>query len=65
MHDMPAQPTFPLYDRLLDGKLTELLLEWQADEVPTEEMAYRLRDRGVVVHSRTVRRWIEKIEAAS
>lgn len=67
MHDMPPgpQPTFPLFDRLLEGTLTKRLVDWQGDDLSSEEMAFRLRELGCVVSAGTVRRWLQQIEAAS
>lgn len=62
MHDV-AQSPFPLYDRLLGGKLTEYLLQWQAEGVSSTEMAWKLRDLDVKVHPVTVQRWLNKIES--
>lgn len=59
-----AQPTFPLYDRLLNGKLTQLLADWQAEGLSATAMAFELRDRDCVVSPETVRRWLHQLEAA-
>lgn len=63
MHDV-AQQTFPLYDRILKGTLTQRLIDWREEDVSIEEMTFRLRDLDVVVSSMTVRRWLQEIEAA-
>lgn len=63
MHGMAQQPTFPLYDRILGGRLTQLLLEWQAEGESTTEMTWKLRELDVHVHPMTVKRWLDKIDA--
>ncbi len=61
---MARQPTFPLYDRLLDGQLGSLLLGWRAEGVPITEMTFRLRERDVRVAPETVRRWLRQLDQA-
>ena len=54
---MPTASTFPLYDRILKGTLTGLLEEWRAEGVTYDEIAERLRGRGVQTTRSTVQRW--------
>lgn len=55
---MARRPLFPLYDRILDGKLAALLTGWRAEGLSHEEITGRLRsDHEIVVTSETVRRW--------
>lgn len=70
MGPMPMASTFPLYDRLLDGELPGLLAEWRAASVSFDEIADRLRAKGVQASRSTVNRWcrdlgIETARAAS
>lgn len=55
--------TYPLYDRILNGRLGELLMGWRDEGASPNEMAYRLRDRGVTVSPDTVRRWLKTLDA--
>lgn len=50
---------FPLYDRLLDGRLADILRDLIADQgLSYEEATYRLRsEHEVEVSKSTVRRW--------
>lgn len=60
---MPSRSTFDLHDALLDGELTKNLRTWRAETPPVsyDEIAVRLRDRGVVTTSETVRRWFNQL----
>lgn len=66
---MAPSNTFHLYDRILNGELTTLLLRWRDQSVSFDEQAFRLRAHGVTVSRETVRRWAaalaEPDEAAS
>lgn len=58
--DVPRgrQPMLPLVDRLLDGKLEELLTEMRADEQSYDTIARRLHaEHDIDVTGETVRRW--------
>lgn len=58
-----AADTYPLYDRLLDGKLGDVLLGWRDEGIKNPEIAYRLRsEHEIVVSTETVRRWLHKLE---
>lgn len=51
--------TYNAWDRALDGTLTKLLLDWDAEGLPPEEIGYRLRSEYDVKVSRsTVSRWL-------
>lgn len=54
---MPKASTFPLYDRITGGKLTQLLTDWRAEGVSFDVMAERLRDMGIAASRSTVNRW--------
>lgn len=58
---MARTPTFHLYDRLMNGRLADTILAWQAEGVTFDEIAFRLRAEGVVVSRETVRRWFKQI----
>jgi hypothetical protein len=61
---MPATNTFPLVDRILDGRLTQRLTEWRAEGLSFTAIALRLHDdHGIDVTHETVRRWLKGIEA--
>lgn len=55
---MARTGTFPLYDRIMEGKLSALLTEWRAEGASYQEVAHRLRDHDINVSHETVRRWI-------
>lgn len=57
-----AQATFPLYDRILGGTLTQKLVEWTAEGESSTEIAWKLRELDVFVSPMTVKRWLNKIE---
>ena len=63
---MARTSTYPLVDRLLDGKLAETLSAWEAQGDGIEEITYRLRsEHDVVLSTSTVRRWLEKVRDAA
>lgn len=68
---MARTGTYPVYDRLLDGRLGDTLLGWKAEGTSVEDMAFRLRlDHDIKVSVSTVHRWLgiaetEAAEAAS
>lgn len=57
MAHMAPPSTFDLYDRLLNGRLTNLLADGRAGGLSFEDIAFRLRSEGVEVSASTVRRW--------
>lgn len=60
---MGTKSTYELYDRILGGRLGDLLSEWR-DEVPRpsfETMARRLVAHDVDVTGETVRRWTKEL----
>lgn len=60
---MGAQETFPLYDRILDGRLGEMLADWRGEDPRPSwaEISYRLRDHDIIVTAETVRRWAARL----
>lgn len=63
--DVPRgrQPILPLVDRLLDGKLAELLSAMRADDQSYDSIARRLHvDHDIDVTGETVRRWCIDLE---
>lgn len=60
---MSRHSSFELYDRILGGTLTSLLLAWRADGVTLDEQSLQLRDHGVTVSRETVRRWQAAVAA--
>lgn len=59
MLGVPGQPTFPLYDQVLNGRLEEILRRYRERGVSTYE-AHRLlgTDHGITPSHRTVARWM-------
>lgn len=56
---MARRSTFPIYDRVLDGRLEGLLRAWRTDGLSYVEIAWKLRsEHGIEVAPETVRRWI-------
>lgn len=63
---MSRTSTYPLVDRLLDGKLGEILLAWEREGDKPESIAYRLRsEHDVVISSSTARRWLDRARDAA
>lgn len=63
---MAGSATFPLYDRLLDGHLTEILERLLADGLSIPQVRDRIRDEHKVdVSDATVRRWIADLDKAA
>ena len=62
---MPRRSTFELHDALLNGELTKNLRAWRSEDpaVSYDEIVARLRVRGVVTTSETVRRWYMQLPA--
>jgi transposase-like protein len=61
----PTGRTFPLYDRILDGELTALLVDWRAEGHSYDEITDRLREMGVQASRSTVNRWCKDLGIAS
>jgi hypothetical protein len=60
---MSRTPTFPLYDRMLGGRLALLLLRWREDGLSHRAIAGRLAaDYDVHVSWKTVGRWLADLE---
>lgn len=58
MWNMPSRNVlYEWADQTLKGRLKGQLLRWRAQGVSHEEVARRLRDKGVTVSRETVRRW--------
>lgn len=56
---MTRTSTFPLHDRLTDGRLSSLLRELRGEGLSYFEIAVRVRqDLGIETSTETVRRWI-------
>lgn len=63
---MARTGTFPVYDRMHDGRLGSTLLTWKADGVPVEEMTFRLRTEfDITVSVSTVHRWLAQASQPS
>lgn len=63
---MSRTPVHPLYDRILDGKLNDLLAGLVGQGLTPPQVRDRLRDEHKVdVSVATVRRWIAKLEEAA
>lgn len=61
---MARNSTFPLHDRLTDGRLSKELLELRAQGLSYFEIALRIRqDLDIEVSTDTVRRWIALLPA--
>lgn len=66
---MGRSSTYPLVDRILDGRLAEHLTAWKAEGLSLVDITFRLRsDHDIRVSVATVQRWLanlEETEAAS
>lgn len=61
---MARSSTYPLVDRILDGRLADLLTDWRAEGVTLQDIAYRLRsEHDIKVSIATVKRWVGLAEA--
>lgn len=55
---MATGTTFPLVDRIMEGRLDEQLRQWRSENLSYEQIARRLlTDHEVDINSTTVRRW--------
>jgi hypothetical protein len=60
---MARTSSLPLYNRALDGQLFGLLRKWSQEDVPLEEIVFRLRsEHDIKVSGSTVRRWLRELE---
>lgn len=60
---MPAANTFPIYDRMLNGRLAVLLRRYRTEGLSYEMVARRLADdHDVHVTGQTVRRWLADLD---
>jgi hypothetical protein len=60
---MSRTPTFPIYDRILGGRLAVLLLRWRGEGLSHRSIAGRLADEhDIHVTYKTVGRWLDEIE---
>jgi hypothetical protein len=63
---MARSTTYPLVDRILDGRLGEILTTWRGEGLTLLEMTFRLRtEHDIKVSVATVQRWIADLEAES
>jgi intein-encoded DNA endonuclease-like protein len=63
---MARTSTYPLHDRALGGKLTELLTGLRSSGMSYEDITYTLRsEHGMTVTRSTVRRWCIDLGLAS
>lgn len=61
---MPGQPLYPLVDRVLEGRLAELLGQWKRANLSTFQIALKLRDdHDISVSPDTVSRWLKEYAA--
>lgn len=60
---MGRPSTFPLYDRIFDGRFAETLLAWKDDEgLSVQDIAFRLAtEHDLKVSIATVNRWLSQI----
>lgn len=59
-----SSTTHPLVDRILDGRLDELLLTWRAENQSLQDITFRLRsEHDVKVSVATVHRWVSDLES--
>jgi hypothetical protein len=57
------QSTYPLVDRLLDGKLADTLIRYRDDGLTFDQMVTSLKaDHDLDVSRETFRRWLKKID---
>lgn len=62
---MARTGTFPVYDRMHEGRLGSTLLAWKAEGIPVEEMTFRLRTEfDITVSVSTVHRWLAHLAPA-
>lgn len=62
---MGREPLFDIYDRLLEGKLTQLILDLRAQGMSVVGVRDELRDHHKIdVDPRTVSGWVRQVEAA-
>lgn len=58
-----ATPIKPLVDRILDGKLEEVLIAYRAEGLSHEQIARKFRDdHGIEVVAETVRKWWNDVD---
>lgn len=59
---MARSSTYPLVDRILDGRLADLLTAWRNEGATFQDVAYRLRsEHDIKVSIATVQRWVEMV----
>lgn len=57
-----TQSQLTLADRLLGGRLAEILGDWRAEGLSNEAMARRLeREHGISLSDETLRRWTRQL----
>lgn len=57
---MARTSSFDLYDRILDGKLRQILADLRAEGHSLEEIAFRLRALDVQASGGTIGRWLKE-----
>lgn len=57
---MARASSFDLYNRILDGKLRDILAELRAEGNSLEEIAFRLRAMNVQASGGTIGRWLKE-----
>ena len=59
---MTRSSTFPLVDRILEGRLPDLLTTWRKEGATFQDIAYRLRaEHDIKVSIATVQRWVDMV----
>lgn len=60
---MGRSSTYPLVDRILDGRLAEILTAWNDEDLSLLEMTFRLRtEHDIRVSVATVQRWVADLK---
>ncbi len=62
MSSVPRPSRMDLVDRLLGGKLAEILSDLRADNVSYDDMARHFEGLGFTVSRETLRRWVKTFD---
>lgn len=60
---MPPSPIRPLVDRILEGRLAEVLADWRETGVSYAGIAARMyAEHGIEVGAETIRKWCDELD---
>ncbi len=60
VHLMPPQNVIDNWDQARDGEVSEQIHAWRAEGLSVDEITFRLRQMGMQLTPKTLRRWLNR-----